>query len=268
MGIALSTYYYYYAQIYYNLPCWILVPACTLDELKGWKPENAYPVLAMACGCANISTAKAYQNLCNGTYNDNVFDASTATNGKLTRSKCTKKQFANATENIKRMTLAMAETLVGKGVNVRPNNGLEGTADNLTETEYESIAQRLKAKSTEQTAEELHNNKKFGPKIFNAVQFSETIKCLDRDGIKVPQAKEGINSDHCELLVFEVNPNSGLDVYPDPMLLLIKAAINWSWYCGQKLLPACGPASEEGDDMVSPPVPTTIEFRKRTCRCR
>lgn len=57
--------------------------------------------------------------------------------------------------------------------------------------------------------------------------------------------------------------NGGFDLYPDPMLLLIKAAVNWSWWCGQKLLPACGCANEEEEELVasSTPVPATIEFK-------
>ncbi|CAB9524516.1 hypothetical protein SEMRO_1546_G281450.1 [Seminavis robusta] len=63
------------------------------------------------------------------------------------------------------------------------------------------------------------------------------------------------------LLQFEVDP-SKLDLSPDPMLLLIKAAVNWSWCCGQKLLPACGRSNEEEEEeeLVAPstPIPTTI----------
>lgn len=58
----------------------------------------------------------------------------------------------------------------------------------------------------------------------------------------------------------------GLDLCPDPMLLLVKAATNWSWWCGQQLLPACGLANEEEEkeeEVVRPStlVPTEIEVK-------
>jgi hypothetical protein len=59
-------------------------------------------------------------------------------------------------------------------------------------------------------------------------------------------------------------PNYGYptatDFIPDAMLLLIKAAINLSWRCDQKLLPAC---EGEGEESVAPdaPIPTVIKCR-------
>jgi hypothetical protein len=70
---------------------------------------------------------------------------------------------------------------------------------------------------------------------------------------KVPELKGDIKENEdlngFELLVFHLNPNQ-VDFYPDPMLLLMKAGINWFWYCEQKLLPACGGLTVKVDDDV------------------
>ena len=99
---------------------------------------------------------------------------------------------------------------------------------------------------------------------YHKVQFEETRTSL-KNGIKLPEAKPELDLNHCELFQFEVDPARKLDLYPDPMLLLIKAAINWSWSCNQKLLPACGRVNEEEEEeeLVGPstPIPTEIEFK-------
>ena len=83
---------------------------------------------------------------------------------------------------------------------------------------------------------------------YHIAQFQDTTESLKNDGVRLPKAKNDLDLDSCELLQFEVDPTTEIDLYPDPMLLLIKAAINWSWCCRQKLLPACGRANK--------PVPT------------
>jgi len=248
-------------------PCWILVPACSLQDILDWKKDATYPVLAVANRCGATKAEDAYLSMCTLMYND------THDNSKyLKRSKCKKDEFVNATKNLRAMTLAMAETLIGNKECkfIRPDKCLQEKKIDMTDEVYQFISKRL----NDRTADEEKGGEKSpgteGSKIpktwYDAVQFSETRKSLGA-GIKLPkEAKEGPDPTRGEeLLQFVVDPDR-LDLYPDPMLLLIKAAVNWSWSCGQKLLPACGCANEEEEEeeelvVPSTPVPTMIEFQ-------
>lgn len=206
--------------------------------------------------------------MCPHMYNDTNDDTV-----DLKRSKCKEKEFVQATNNLREMTLAMAETLVGNKecTSIQPDAFLNGKVDvnNMRQNNYELISKKLKDKTAD---EEKGGEKSPGtegsvhrPHDYDAVQFAETRKSLQR-GIKLPKAHEGPDpTSGAELLQFVVDPER-LDLYPDPMLLLIKAAVNWSWWCGQKLLPACGCANEEEEEeeelvVPSTPVPTMIEFQ-------
>jgi len=235
---------------YDNKPCWILVPACSLQEVLDWEPTKAYPVLAVANRAPGVEVEEAYRRLCPDPYTGEKFDVEA---GVLKRWKCTRPAFHEATENLRQMTLAMAETLVGEGFEVKPDETLRPQNPTPAKEDCSNIIKKLQSK--------------------DKAQFEETRKSLNEDGIKLPQAMPEIGDlDDYELLLFEVDPSAKLDVYPDPMLLLIKAAINWSWFCGQKLLPTyCGSANEEDEgeegeesdveEEESPPIPTTIEFK-------
>jgi len=259
-------------------PCWILVPACPLDKIRGWKPgDEAYPVLAVACGCGGTKVEEAYQMMCTHAYNDEDFEKDYGTEediGHLKRSKCKGKEFDEATQNLRQMTLAMAETLVGKDFKVRPDEILRGKLDNIDDDARNYIIKKLESKTAD---EEKGDEKSIGeekrdyyepkrhlqaPDYYDAVQFEQTRNSL-KEGSKLPKANEELDLDGCELLQFDIDPKRGFDLYPDPMLLLIKAAVNWSWWCGQKLLPTCGCANEEEEELVAPsaPVPATIEFK-------
>ena len=264
-----------------NLPCWILVPACPLDSIIKWKADESYPVLAIANASGGKTTKEAYRMMCTNPYgsDSNPYDSdskdeqSEKPKGYFRRSKCEKTEFEHATFNLKTMTLAMAETLVGKGNNIHPDESLKDTK--LSNEDYDYIVAKLKSEiegndvksKTEENDEEGEDDSgedqseksrgTLGPKKYNYVQFQETRRSLN-SGIKVPKMKEGLDFSKAELLQFTVDPNGGVDLYPDPMLLLIKAAINWSWSNGQKLLPTCG-RTEEEEEWVAP-IPTEIEI--------
>ncbi|KAL3909216.1 MAG: hypothetical protein SGILL_008171, partial [Bacillariaceae sp.] len=224
-------------------PCWILTPGCTLQYAKAWKPGQPYPVLAMARGCADISDEEAYLAMSTNYYNAKNYATSTKKKGTLKTSKCTSDVFENATANLRTMVLAMAETLVGgKHIKVRPDANLHEMKEEINDETREYITKKLKDKlkpKDERSSEEDFNSH-IPAAYYDAVQFELTRESMAIEGIKVPKVKDNLVLDSVELLQFEVDPASGLDLYPDPLLLLIKAAINWSWFCGQTLLPACG----------------------------
>ena len=57
--------------------------------------------------------------MCRFGYNDKSFDPVRKRDGLLKRSKCKKKEFVEATENLRQMTMAMAETLVCQDFQIR-----------------------------------------------------------------------------------------------------------------------------------------------------
>merc|ERR1712224_876802 len=147
-------------------------------------------------------------------------------------------EFVQATINLREMTLAIAETLVGnkESTSIQPDAILNGKEDvnKMSQNDYELISKKLKDKTAD---EEKGGEKSLGTegsdyvhssRAYDAVQFAETRKSLQK-GIKLPKALEGPDpaASGAELLQFVVDPKK-LDLYPDPMLLLIKASVNWS----------------------------------------
>jgi len=236
-------------------PCWILTPGCTLEEMKAWKPgDQSYPVLAMARGCGDTKHEEAYRAMCVHYYNEDTFDTSNKIKGTLKTSKCTSDVFKNATENLRTMVLAMTETLFGRGFyGINPDIGLANTGS-LSEKDRKYVENKLKGKLKPKSERSSEEHRQIPVSSYNVVQFEWTKASMFKDGIKLPKERDNLVLDKVELLQFEVDPLE-LDVYPDPFLLLIKAAINWSWCCDQKLLPACG-----RPDAPSSPVPTMIEI--------
>ena len=258
-----------HGEYFDSKPCWILVPACPFEEIRNWKPDHSYPVLAVARGFSGTTVEDAYRMMCRFGYNDKSFDPVGKRDGLLKRSKCKKKEFVEATENLRQMTLAMAETLVGQDFQIRPDQILGNRY--LRDGDFEYIKRKLKSNTAEEedgkiSGEEESEKSRTDLQVedYHKVQFDETRASL-KNGIKLPEAKPELDLNHCELFQFEVDPARKLDLFPDPMLLLIKAAINWSWSCNQKLLPACGRANEEEEEeeLVGPstPIPTEIEFQ-------
>lgn len=219
-------------------PCWILLPACSFDSIKEWTPGTPYPVLAVANGFDHLTTDEAYQFLCSKAYNDEGFNEKPASTFK--RSKCTKDQLVDATKNLEKMVLAMAETLVGRTGEVAP---------------YQYLLNGKRGRFEERPADQNQWKKEH----YDSHLFEETIHSITTKGVQVPTLEESQDLEHVQLLVCHFNPDL-VDVCPDPMLLLMKAAINWSWYCDQKLLPACGEEEEDEEMVPTTPVPEYIEF--------
>lgn len=182
------------------------------------------------------------------------------------------------------MTLALAETLIyGSGLGCfLPHQYLKDEGITVDDQkEYDFIKNRLEKKTstTVDGAESSgHESSSMSGEMFNAfqynyVQFEETIKSITKNGICVPKEKDDIDFSKTHLFQFEVDPERGIDLIPDPMLLLIKAAVNWSWYCDQKLLAAYGHPTKEiktkqqattGDVGVpSTPIPVVVEFETK-----
>jgi hypothetical protein len=85
---------------------------------------------------------------------------------------------------------------------------------------------------------------------------------IENEGVVLPTAPT--NSESLEVLKCRIHQNDTKWI-PDPMLLLVKAAINWSWRHKQKLLPACGSVHSEKEEerslaAPSTPIPSFIEL--------
>jgi len=133
-----------------------------------------------------------------------------------------------ATERLTETVLALAETLVGGQDTVSPIDP---------------------QKATESASK-------------NVVLLGKTLEDIKTRGVLLPTLPTDLNFGQLEVLKFTINPEE-TDLVPDPMLLLMKAAINWSWRCDQKLLPACGSVySEEEEPRFAPStiIPFVIEF--------
>ena len=140
---------YLHENYFVHNPCWILVPACPLENILKWKTEDTYPVLAVACGCNGTTKEEAYQMMCSYMYNDTDDDTK-----YLKRSKCKEGEFVEATNNLREMTLAMAETLVGneESTSIQPDAFLNGKVDvnKMSQNDYELISKRLKDRTTDE----------------------------------------------------------------------------------------------------------------------
>ena len=65
----------------------------------------------------------------------------------------------------------------------------------------------------------------------------ETLETIKNGRVLIPELNKGRLAG-CEELV-KVKLDANLVTVPDPLLLAQKAAINWSSFCGHKLLPTC-----------------------------
>lgn len=129
------------------------------------------------------------------------------------REKASPKDLETATQLLAAMTKANAEVLYG-----RDGEALTPMAlfDKKNDTNIEQRKQMLR----------------------------ETLRTLGNKKVKVPVLKRG--GAGCELMKVKLDAN--LATVPDPMLLVQKAVINWSSFCGNKLLPVCSDGPEIDPD--------------------
>jgi hypothetical protein len=142
--------------------------------------------------------------------------------GKRWPSICSQSDINLATERLSEATLALANTLVGAHV---------VTPIDLQETGEEVQVQ--------------------------VALLKETKKDIQQRGVVLPTARTNFES--LQVLKGFIDSEKS-DLIPDPMLLLMKAAINWSWRCKQQLLPACHSVhseQEEASSLASPSTPVS-----------
>ena len=191
-----------------NSPCWIFVPIISKEELHEWKKGQGYEVLAIAGkfdeNRTPITSNEAYRSLCTKPYHDlddngGVF---------LKRSNCSPADLHKATNLLADMVLALA--------------------DSLTEEEEEGKISPFTCLIA----------KKKGDKDYKLKMLLDTKKSIKKKGVCIPKLlrKEDEELENIEVFKFSLDSEK-TDYVPDPMLLLIKVAVNWSWRCGQKLLP-------------------------------
>jgi hypothetical protein len=223
-----------HGDMYDSKPCWILVPTCSMDKIRGWKKGDQYDVMAIAGGFGIATDEEAYKTLC--TRPLHTRDDEATTEGCFKLSVCTADDIEAGRSNLEAMVLALADTLVGGKGRVSP---IDLVIKGVTQSKNR-VPRRPNRKK-----EDLQRVK----------------KDIEENGVRVPKSL-GHLLDDVKVLKFTVTPDL-TDLEPDPMLLLIKAAISWSWRCGQKLLPACGSVHSEGsgdDELVSPstPIPSFV----------
>lgn len=228
-------------------PAWIFVPICERNDIINWDPKTPYWAMAIAGGwgeCQNpVSVEDAYSSLCVFPYNNEDHIRPLM--------KCDGNDIQKATDRLSDMVLALADTLLDAG------------EDTITPLTLQDQAHGGNGGSV-QSSRHGSGVPKAPPRDDKKVTvLKNAIAALKKDGVKVPMLKKDINLESLELVKFLVNPEK-VDLYPDPWLLLMKAAINWSWRCGQKLYPACRSVHSEEEeeeewDVPSTPVPTIIE---------
>ncbi|KAL3906024.1 MAG: hypothetical protein SGILL_009445 [Bacillariaceae sp.] len=141
------------------------------------------------------------------------------------------------------MVKAMAETVVGRPGAVKPQSVFYEKTDTKKSQEDETKPSMMKDED------------------YKKDHFENLFASFNNKGVQIPK----VNSESAEelekkeLLVFHLDPRK-VDLYPDPMLLLMKAAINWSMYCDQELFPVYDSATEDDEDeeSVATPIPTFI----------
>ena len=207
-------------------PCWIFVPIVTKEFLMNWQKDEGYKVLAIAGEFDSTSNEMAYQTLCTKRYHDADDDGG----DYLKRSKCSVTDLRRAKERLAETVMALADSLVNE------------RASGISPLEY------LKAT---------------GGREFQMKMLQDTVESIEaKRGVFVPELKFEDEDELGRVEVFKFSlDKEKTDYLPDPLLLLIKAAINWSWRTGQKLLPACGPVlkEEEGQEVsVTTPIPDII----------
>jgi hypothetical protein len=222
-----------HGELYDEKPCWIFVPICTLKFIKEWEYLQGYEVMAIAGGWEGlgrtVKVTDAYSSMCQNYYNHEGA-------GHFKLSRCERKDLEEATARMCDMALALAETLVGREDKISPvdlqSAGCGGSAPK--------------------------------PRDPKTTLLTETQEKMKEDGIVLPQLRNDIDYDSVQVLKFRIDPDK-TDLVPDPMLLLMKADINWSWRCGQKVLPACGTVNTAGEEKVdvppTTPIPSSIEFK-------
>jgi len=227
-----------HGELFDTKPCWIFVPICSLDFIMNWKHRQGYSVMAIAGGFEGvgqpITDEKAYSSLCTKHYHK---DDERTTGKCFKRLKCKRGDISTATDRLTEMILALAETLVGREDANSPSDLLFARGD----------TNRTPPRGPDPRADLL----------------KQTRDDMKNRGVMVPKFLDSDFDDSVEILKFVIDP-SATDLVPDPMLLLMKAAINWSWRCGQKFLPACCSVHSEGaeeEELVVPstPIPSFIE---------
>jgi uncharacterized membrane protein YgcG len=218
-----------HGELFDTNPCWILVPICDRDFIKNWNPEERYDVLAIAGGFTRVGVAitkeTANKGLCTHPYHMEKYIQA----GKAhPLSRCSKQDIEVATSRLSETVLALADTLFVADGAVSPIDLEERGTDTEDMTTL----------------------------------LEKTRKSIENSGVVLPLAPKNFD-DNLQVLKCSIDPKH-TDLIPDPMLLLMKAAINWSWRCGQKLLPACGSVhsdNEEARSLTAPytPIPKFVE---------
>jgi hypothetical protein len=178
------------AKFHDKLPCIMIVPVMTLDEVKGWN-GGGYDALVMA-----------------GPYDE-------------TRTRITSVCIGMGEGMLKRGDIAtVEETEVARCMLKQVVCGLA----------YSLIRERADLTDVQQTALEVLRRDL-------SIQAPETL------GLRVPNLTN--QNLHVRKVTFSGQNDEGHPA-PDPLLLTVKAAINWSWRHGQKLL-AGGELSDDDE---------------------
>jgi len=200
-----------HGPLYDENPCWMVVPILDTNEVKKWtgleednETKKGYWVMLIA-GKHSRENGKAYTD--EEAYMP-LIDVGYTTDydrvdGELKREKCEPEDIRKATVVLLSAVKAMSETLIGRSDKVSPFNLFDEIGVN-------SKKERL-------------------------LKVAEDIR---QYGVLIPEYARGYDDPNLQVIKVYLDPT--LTSVPDPMLLLVKAAITWSERNNQKLLPACG----------------------------
>lgn len=220
-----------HGELYDAKPCWIFVPICSLELSRNGRTAKATRLWLLLV----LSIRLALRLLMNSLISVYVriltmilaMIPPVISGGRS--AKCEVTDIEEATSRLTDIVLALAETLVGREGKISP-------------TTLQLTSRSAASASAPRAPDE---KEKF---------LQTTTEDLKTRGVMVPQLQGDLAS--VEVLKFVIDP-SATDLVPDLMLLLIKAAINWSSRCGQTLLPACDSvhSEREEEELVVPSTP-------------
>jgi len=170
-----------HGECYDAKPVWIFVPICELEFIKEWDPSRPYWVMAIAGewrDCQKpVSVEDAYANLCIGEYHD-------ADETPCYRLKCGESDIRTATERLREMVLALADTLFGAD---------EGTITPLTLQEQGHGGGGGGGGGSVQSGRRKSAPPKPPAPDPKVDVLKKAIEGLSKDGVKLPKLIDGID---------------------------------------------------------------------------
>ena len=258
-----------YRDHYDNKPQLMLIPSLPLDKILNWKGNEAYDVVVFVSspherGEGNYTCEQLYEELLKFDFWDQFDEKkNVCSEQELEQAFTLLRHFIKAL--VFSLELGISQSLLDFEETARSKNSSESSenSSNSNSTEDKSIGSSGKSPRHPSPP---HSVGQAGGSEFNKVSSIEKLdKALEelKTEMKLPYFKRGTGELRPVLKVrFD---GSACSIIPDPWLLMVKAAVNFSWVAyGFKLLPAYTPpldyANEEYEEAL-------LEYEQRGRKC-